>query len=964
MITQSNPSRPTSEGGYFELFQDLSGVIPGERLIRDDLRTLAYGTDASFYRLIPKLVVRVDTEAEVGEVLRHCNARRLPLTFRAGGTSLSGQSLSDSVLMQLGTGWRGIRVEDQGRLITLQPGVVGAHANARLAPYRRKIGPDPASINAAMVGGIAANNASGMCCGTSQNSYRTLQGMRIILADGTRLDTRSSASRDGFRQTRPDLVERIGRLAERTRENRELAARIRRKFKMKNTTGYSLNALIDFDDPIEVIQHLMIGSEGTLGFIAEITYRTVPDHPHKATALILFPDIKTACEATTLLRNCPVSAVEIMDRASLRSVEHKPGLPLDLVNLDPSVAALLVETRGETQEELDQHLGPTTRSLTELSTVEPVAFTRDPSEQLRLWNIRKGLFPSIGAIREIGTTVIIEDVAFPVDRLAEATLQLQQLFQKHRYSEAIIFGHALEGNLHFVFTQDFNRPEEVRRYRDFIGDLTQMVVHTYDGSLKAEHGTGRNMAPFVELEWGAEAYRLMREIKSIFDPGNLLNPGVILNSDPQIHLKNLKPLPRAHSVVDKCTECGFCEVNCPSRDLTLTPRQRIAVWREISRLRSGGDDPSRLIELTAHYAYQGDATCATDGLCAISCPVGIDTGKLIKDLRRLQVSGWQDRAATLLARHLGLATASLRLLLDATHGLHLLLGSDRMQRVADWSRRLSGNRLPRWNPCLPRAAEAMAPSPAGGARLKAVYFPSCLSRTLGVGGHAPGQPSQNRKMESLMRKAGVEPVYPENLANLCCGMPFASKGFERQGASKQEELHRALRLASRDGLYPVLVDTSPCLFRLKESSLFDPGFPIYEPAQFILKVLRPGLTFSKSTRPVALHSPCSSRKMGLDSPLRQLAELCAEAVIVPDSVGCCGFAGDRGFSHPELTESALAPLRASLPSSCARGYSTSKTCEIGLSLHARIPYQSIAYLVDECTEGRGRPVGREDSEGG
>ena len=421
MITQSNPSRPMSEGRYFELFQDLSGVIPGERLIRDDLRTLAYGTDASFYRLIPKLVVRVDTEAEVGEVLRRCNARRLPLTFRAGGTSLSGQSLSDSVLMQLGTGWRGIRVEDQGRLITLQPGVVGAQANARLAPYRRKIGPDPASINAAMVGGIAANNASGMCCGTSQNSYRTLQGMRIILADGTRLDTRSSASRDRFRQTRPDLVERIGRLAERTGENRELAARIRRKFKMKNTTGYSLNALIDFEDPIDVIQHLMIGSEGTLGFIAEITYRTVPDHPHKATALILFRDIRTACEATILLRDCPVSAVEIMDRASLRSVEKKPGLPLDLVNLDPSVAALLVETRGETREELDQHLGTTTRSLTELPTVEPVAFTRDPVEQLRLWNIRKGLFPSIGAIREIGTTVIIEDVAFPIDRLAEAT---------------------------------------------------------------------------------------------------------------------------------------------------------------------------------------------------------------------------------------------------------------------------------------------------------------------------------------------------------------------------------------------------------------------------------------------------------------------------------------------------------------------------------------------------------------
>ena len=170
-------------------------------------------------------------------------------------------------------------------------------------------------------------------------------------------------------------------------------------------------------------------------------------------------------------------------------------------------------------------------------------------------------------------------------------------------------------------------------------------------------------------------------------------------------------------------------------------------------------------------------------------------------------------------------------------------------------------------------------------------------------------------------------------------------------------------MVSRDGLYPVLVDTSPCLFRLKESALFEAEFPIYEPAEFILRVLRPGLAFRKSNSRVALHSPCSSRKMGLDGALRQVAELCADEVIIPDSVGCCGFAGDRGFSHPELTASALGPLKAALPSNCSRGYSTSKTCEIGLSLHSDIPYQSIAYLVDECTEGRSRQDGPSDSEG-
>ena len=936
---------------YQTLTQRLAPIIPRERLIQDNLRTLAYGTDASFYRLIPRLVIKVNCEAEVSTILQQCRDLQIPCTFRAAGTSLSGQSLSDSVLIQLGPGWQGIRVENDGYQITLQPGVVGAHANASLTPYQRKIGPDPASINSAMVGGIAANNASGMCCGTAQNSYRTLEGIRIILADGSILDTRSASSRSHFQKTHPEMVSGIHRLAQSTKKNQPLASRIHQKFKMKNTTGYSLNALIDFQDPLDIIAHLMIGSEGTLGFISEVTYRTVPDHPHKATALMLFPDIKTACEATILLRTCPVSAVEIMDRASLRSVEQKPGMPPYLKTLDDSVAALLVEARGATQQELDEHIRQTTRSLAELTTITTFFFTQDPTEHKQLWNIRKGLFPSIGAIREIGTTVIIEDVAFPIDQLAKATLQLQDLFQKHRYTEAIIFGHALEGNLHFVFTQDFNRPEEVRRYQLFISDLTQMVVQTYNGSLKAEHGTGRNMAPFVELEWGEDAYRLMKEIKAILDPEHLLNPGVILNNDPNAHLKNLKPLPKAHSVVDRCIECGFCEINCPSRDLTLTPRQRIVVWREIARLQSSGDDPSRLAELTKHYAYQGDVTCATDGLCAVSCPVNIDTGKLIKDLRHQQASPLQNHLATFLARHFGLVIGSLRLLLGFTNQLHKLFGSEGMWRITSLARKVSGNRLPQWNPYLPNAAQLIIPSPIREeSSLKAVYFPSCLSRTLGVSSQSLEASSQNTKMDSLIRKAGYQVIYPEDLPNLCCGMPFTSKGFYRQGEMKQNQLRDSLANASQNGQYPILIDTSPCLFRMREAAIFDPTFSIFESAEFILKILQPRLTFRKSARTVALHSPCSSRKMGLDGKLQELAELCAEEVIIPKNIGCCGFAGDRGFSHPELAASALRTLKESLPSNCVRGYSTSKTCEIGLSQHSQILYQSIAYLVDESTE--------------
>lgn len=276
--------------------RELEGFISAERLIDDPLRTLAYGTDASFYRLVPQLVVRVDDEDELGEILKAANRYQVPVTFRAAGTSLSGQAITDSVLLQLsGDGWRDYSVAQDGSSISLQPGIIGSRANEILADYNRKIGPDPASINTAKIGGIAANNSSGMCCGTAQNSYNTLQSMHVVLVDGTVLDSVDEASVAAFRRAHPKLLEKLDALARNTKDNDDLREKIRHKYRLKNTTGYSLNALVDFEEPLDVLQHLMIGSEGTLGFISSITYRTVPDHPCKATSLILFPDVETAC---------------------------------------------------------------------------------------------------------------------------------------------------------------------------------------------------------------------------------------------------------------------------------------------------------------------------------------------------------------------------------------------------------------------------------------------------------------------------------------------------------------------------------------------------------------------------------------------------------------------------------------------------------------------------------------------
>ncbi|RJP22411.1 MAG: FAD-binding oxidoreductase [Deltaproteobacteria bacterium] len=930
--------------------------IPGKRIFCDPFRTLAYGTDASFYRLIPKIVVKVRSPEEVALLLRTSNRLSVPVTFRAAGTSLSGQAVTDSVLALLAGGWRKHRILDGGERIALEPGIIGAEANAILAPYGRKIGPDPASIHHCMIGGIAANNASGMCCGTAQNSYRTVASMKIVLHDGTLLDTADPLSREAFVESHPGLVAEIARIRDEIRGDEPLRRRIIGKFRIKNTTGYSMNAFVDHDDPVDILLHLMIGSEGTLGFIAEITYRTVEEHAHKASALMIFPDIGSACRAATLLKNGPVSAVELMDRASLRSVEDKEGMPDYLKSLDAEATALLVETRAGDAAGLARQDAEVVEILAGIPTVLPIAFTDRKAEYEKLWMVRKGLFPAVGAVRRVGTTVVIEDVVFPIGRLADATMELEALMRKHGYADGILFGHALDGNLHFVFTQDFSDPKEVARYRGLMDDVCGMVVTKYDGSLKGEHGTGRNMAPFVALEWGERAYGLMRRVKRAFDPNGMLNPGVLINDDPQAHLENLKPLPPAHEIVDKCIECGFCEVMCPSKDLTTTPRQRITVTREIARLRAAGGSEDRLARLAGDYVYLGERTCATDGLCATTCPVAIDTGEHTRYLRATGKSRFAALGARWAADHFGAVTAGVRTGLAAAGAVRSALGESAVRAVSEGARALSGGRLPLWNRAMPRKAPAFgfADVVSGSAR-KVVYFPSCVVRSMGPAKGDGDQRALHEAMLSLLSKAGYDVLFPEGVGELCCGMPFGSKGFPQEAERKRKELESALLARSRNGEYPVLFDTSPCLHTVKRRQ--DPRLKLYEPVEFLHAYLLDRLTFRKVPETVAIHVTCSSVKMGLSEKFLAVARACAEQVAVPSRVGCCGVAGDRIFRTPELSESALSDLAAGLPDDCRAGYSNSRTCEIGLTLASGRPYQSIVYLADRCSEGKGRRDG-------
>ena len=938
----------------YQNFSDtLVDFLPKKRIITSYAKRLAYGVDASFYRLVPKLVLVLDTEEEVVTVLKQAAMAKLAVTFRAAGTSLSGQAQSNSILILLTTNWRDYQILALGLKIKLGPGVIGADANKYLLPYGRKIGPDPASINTCKVAGIAANNASGMCCGVAQNSYHTLDSIRVVLHDGAILDTGNDQSIAAFKATHSSLLDSLKTLAVNTSIDKELSKLINHKYRLKNTTGYAINSLIDFSDPIDILAHLMIGSEGTLGFISSITYNTVIEHKYRSSSMVFFPTMQTTCRAVTALSSANVSAVELMDRRALASVSEMKGLPSFIKNLDESVGALLIETCASTPDKLDQQVAELESLLADFEQTNAINFTDVASEYSQLWAIRKGTFPAVGAVRENGTTVIIEDVAFPVEQLANGVADLQHLFNKHQYNEAIIFGHALEGNLHFVFTQDFSTQTEIDRYQAFMNDVCQLVAVDYQGSLKAEHGTGRNMAPFVELEWGKQGLALMQQIKQLFDPQNLLNPGVIINEDSNAHIKHLKALPVADPIVDKCIECGFCEPVCPSNGLSFTPRQRITTYREISRLKESNENPELLAELEKEFSYLGIDTCAATGLCAERCPVGINTGNLIRSLRHANNTNYQG-ASEVLANSFSKVERMTRFSLAVMGGSHRLIGSKNMGGITGAIRKLSANKIPLWSKYLPQKASyhpKNSDSSKCTSRPKVVYIPSCASRSMGQTITAADQRSLTEVTFSLIEKAGFDVISPD-FTGECCGMPFNSKGMFLQANQKKNSLLNKLSELSEQGKYPILIDTSPCKSMLLENKERISGLSIYEPVGFIEEVLINHLDFSPINEPVMLHITCTSRTMGLAMKMQHLAERCSTQVIIPEHIQCCGFAGDKGFTTPELNENALAPLKAQIPKNCNTGYSNSRTCEIGLSHHAGIDYQSIIYLVDKTTTGR------------
>jgi D-lactate dehydrogenase len=934
----------------------LKTIIPENRVKTRYIDLVSFAADAGFYHLLPKAVVQPVSEAEIISLFKFSQKNNIPLVFRTGGTSLSGQSITDGILVDLSQHWRNIKVEDNGNLVRVQPGITGAMVNAYLKKYNQKIGPDPSSISAAMMGGILSNNASGMCCGVKLNSYHTTKFIRFILPDGNTFSTENGADYSRFEMECSHISNSLAAIKNEILQNESLYNKVRLKYQTKNTVGYSLNAFIDHTHPLDILAHLLIGAEGTLAFIAEAVLKTVPDEQFKSTALLYFPTIEAACEAIVPLTNAGAAMVELMDRASLRSVENLPGMPAIVKTLPETAAALLIEFQEASWTALEERVSAFLLSTPSFELYNAPVFTSDDAEREFLWKVRKGLFPAVGAVRASGTTVILEDIAFPVKQLGNAITDLQKLFELYDYTNAIIFGHAKDGNIHFVVTQSFNTKAEVTRYDLFMREVIELVVNKYDGTLKAEHGTGRNMAPFVETEWGNEAYEIMKKIKLAVDPNLLLNPGVIINDDKNAHIKNLKELPAVEEEVDKCIECGYCEHKCPSRDITATPRRRIVIRRALKKLQSSGETTNYNL-LLKQSEYDVMDTCAVDGLCATACPVDINTGDLVKRLRRENHSAKANSIALFVAKHFKLTERLIRFALKMGVGINHLLGKNTLTKITGGVKKIFQS-MPLWSAQINAAPDLSVLKTNNSITDTAttiVYFPSCISRMLGT--YQGKEKNILQTFISICSKSGVAVKVLDNVSGSCCSQIFSSKGFSAAAAFTANKIAENLWESSGEGRLSIVIDVSSCAYTLhhirpilsdENKQKFD-QLTILDSVDFLHETILPLALVKNKKGRILLHTVCSLEKMNTTGKFIQLAKHFAAEVTVPKNTGCCGMAGDRGFLFPALTASATHHEADEIKDIQFDGYySSTKTCEMAMSAAVKQNYESILNLVDEA----------------
>lgn len=847
------------------------------KVYQDAFLKYSYSTDASVYRYMPELVVFVDSKSEIIDLIDYALTQDKTICFRAAGTSLSGQTQTDGILCDISRSFKNIEIINNADSVIVEPSVILSKINRVLIKHSKKIGPDPASINSCMIGGVIANNSSGLSSGIDKNPYSTIENMEIILSDKSIISTfETSEYYNQFSEFGQNILDNLLKIRNKILKNDSLKNKIINKYKVKNTVGYSLNAFIEFDNSLDILKHLIIGSEGTLAFVSKVQMKTFDIKTYKQTAIIFIKDYYLLLNHIQSLKNFNPSALEFMDYYSLLSVKNLDLIGKNIASLDENSAAILIEIESDNLIELNELANTIDNYINnnfKEKLIDKTAFMSDKYDQEKVWKIRKGLLSSIGANRPKGTSFLVEDIAFSLDKLAPAISDLKQLLSKYNYQNTAIYGHGLDGNVHFMISENFEKDERIELYDRFMNELAELVCKKYDGSLKAEHGTGRNMAPFVEKEWGSECYDIMKEIKQLFDPYNVFNKGVLINSEPKIHLKNLKKIEITNDEADKCIECGFCEHVCPTRDVSVSPRIRISQSRYIKSVENNNISIDK--KLIDKFNYNYSNTCVTDSLCSMVCPVGIDTGKLVKIYREKQNNILQKNIAKFISSNSNMSEKIMSKSIDLTQHI------------------LNNNKISKSN-----VARKFIPQTNFSSKIEVndeinpdlYYFPTCSERLMG---NIQNTENQAEKFLEICHKIGIK-VQIIQSTGLCCGMSMDSKGLKDASLIMQKNIYETLNIMNDKD---IVISSSSCFSFLNTNQDFK-KFKFLDFEEFCLKYLSKEDILYKEDL-IVYHASCSSQKSNNDTKLLELLSQNSKNIEKIEKY-CCGMGGDRALLYPEI----------------------------------------------------------------